>query len=474
MQHSIVRYQDLNPEIRIDAEYYRREILNRLNVLDQRNKDDLGNLVSFVIGPFGSTVTVDQYVESSQYRYVRNKDISDFRIADNELALIPKDVYDALPRFHIRENDLLITVVGTLGKVAFATRKDTRSIFSCKSTIIRAGGINPYFLLTYLNSGTGKLFSLRGKRGAIQEGLNLTDLQSIPVFIPTTGFQLIIEEIIKESFACIDKSECLFKAIQTLLLSELSLANWQPQHRLTFVKSYSDTQQAGRIDAEHFQPKYDDIVDAIEGYAGGWDTLGSLVHVKDMSYKPEDTIEYRYIELANIGNNGEITDCLVEEGQDLPSRARRKVAKGDVIVSSIEGSLNRIALIGQEYDQALCSTGFHVLNSQELNSETLLVLMKSVVGQLQLKKGCSGTILTAISRDELKKLILPVIPSDKQAHIKQRVTESFSLRKQSKHLLECAKRAVEIAIEQDEQIAIDWLKSETMEGPNVGTTEWKN
>ena len=152
---------------------------------------------------------------------------------------------------------------------------------------------------------------------------------------------------------------------------------------------------------------------------------------------------------------------MVEEGQDLPSRARRKVAMGDVIVSSIEGSLNRIAQIGQEYDQALCSTGFHVLNSKELNSETLLVLMKSVVGQLQLKKGCSGTILTAISRDELDKLILPVIPSDKQAHIKQRVTESFSLRKQSKHLLECAKRAVEIAIEQDEQTAIDRLESET-------------
>jgi hypothetical protein len=32
------------------------------------------------------------------------------------------------------------------------------------------------------------------------------------------------------------------------------------------------------------------------------------------------------------------------------------------------------------------------------------------------------------------------------------------LRKKSKYLLECAKRVVEIAIEQDEQTAINWLK----------------
>ena len=67
---------------------------------------------------------------------------------------------------------------------------------------------------------------------------------------------------------------------------------------------------------------------------------------------------------------------MIEQGQDLPSRARRKVATGDAIVSSIEGSLDSIALIDEEYDQALCSTGFYVVNSQAFNSETLLVAIK--------------------------------------------------------------------------------------------------
>ncbi len=218
-------------------------------------------------------------------------------------------------------------------------------------------------------------------------------------------------------------------------------------------------QRVERIDADYFQPKYDNIIRGIKSYLGGWSTVANQVHLKDSSFKPEPEMEYKYIELADIGSSGEIKDCMVEQGQDLPSRARCKVNTGDVIASSVEGSLENIALVTEEYDNALCSTGFHVINSDVLNSETLLVFLKSNIGQLQLKKGCSGTILTAINREEFGRITLPTIRAEKQAEIQQKVVESFNLRKHAKDLLEYAKRAVEIAIEQDEQTAIDWLES---------------
>lgn len=463
MQVSTVRYKDLNHEFRIDAEYYREEVLNRLNILEEYNSDFLENLVDFLIGPFGSTVTVDKYVEKSNYKYVRNKDINDFRIRDDELALVPEDIYNSLSKFHITENDLLITVVGTLGKVAIATKEDTKSIFSCKSTVIRTRKVNPFYLLVYLNSETGKMFSLRGKRGAIQEGLNLTDLKEIKVFVPSANFQGFIENIVRKSFTSIDHSKILFTRSKTILLRELGLFDWQPKHQLSFVKRYSDTEQTGRLDAEYYQPKYEEIIKAIKNYSGGWNTLGNLVNIKDKNITPKERQLYKYIELANIGGNGEITDCMIEEGQSLPSRARRKVMVGDVIVSSIEGSLSSIALVDKNFDNALCSTGFYIINSKTLNSETLLVFLKSMLGQLQLKKGCSGTILTAINKDEIKKVVLPKISATTQTQIQQKVTESFDLRRKSKHLLECAKRAVEIAIEKNEQIAVTWLNEQVRE-----------
>ena len=53
----------------------------------------------------------------------------------------------------------------------------------------------------------------------------------------------------------------------------------------------------------------------------------------------------------------------------------------------------------------------------------------------------------------------PYSASREQIEIEQKVIESFNGRKQAKDLLEHAKRAVEIAIEQSEQAAIDSLES---------------
>ena len=173
---------------------------------------------------------------------------------------------------------------------------------------------------------------------------------------------------------------------------------------------------------------------------------------------PLNQTRNKYIELSNISGNGEITGCTTEFGNELPSRARRKVKAGDVIVSSIEGSLSSVALVDKEYNHALCSTGFYVTHSDYFNPETLLILMKSIVGQMLLKKGCNGTILTAINKDEFLKVVFPELPSGIQNKIQQKVAESFSLRKKSKHLLECATKAVETAIEQDEKTATEWMR----------------
>ena len=147
-----------------------------------------------------------------------------------------------------------------------------------------------------------------------------------------------------------------------------------------------------------------------------------------------------------------------EIGKELPTRARRKVSTGDVIVSSIEGSLSSIALITKEYNNVLCSTGFYVINSESYNSETLLCLLKSIAGQMQLKKGCTGTILTAINKDEFSRIILPQISDQTQETIKDKITSAYKNRTKSKQLLEIAKQGVEMAIEQDEETAEEWIK----------------
>jgi len=79
---------------------------------------------------------------------------------------------------------------------------------------------------------------------------------------------------------------------------------------------------------------------------------------------------------------------------------------------------------------------------------------------MQLQRGCNGTILTAINTDELSKVIIPNIAKDIQIKLQKAIQQSFHLRTTAKHLLDSAKTAVEIAIEQDEHKAMEFLQAQ--------------
>ena len=450
VQYSIVNYSEVaeNTDFRLAAEYYHPLSLE----IHRKIRDNGGTSFFDCITKFSSGKNLPQTVDG-KFKFIRTQNIKPILVNDNGMSYT--NSLDELTEI----GELLFVRVGGVGNSSVVTPNSVNSTVSDNVLRIKIRGLNPFFLCCFFNSAVGQTYFSRVFKGTAQGLISRENFRDI--FIPqfSHGFQSLIEKLCLEANSLHEQSSFKYHEAQTLLLAELGLVDWQPKQRTTFVKNFSDTESAGRIDAEHFQPKYDDIVDAIKNYSGGWGMLGNLACVKDTNFNPDAETEYQYIELANIGRNGEITDCMVEQGEDLPTRARRKVAAEDVIVSSIEGSLESIALITEEYDNALCSTGFHVVYSGVLNSKVLLVLLKSIVGQLQLKKGCSGTILTAINKTEFRKTAIPKIKTEKQAEIEQKVVESFNGRKRAKNLLEHTKRAVEIAIEQDEQTAIDWLES---------------
>ena len=450
-------YLSLHTDYRWDSEY--------LSCEPYKNKS-----IKYV--PIGNVLTSSHYGASIEMnengvgtKIYRMNEISDM-LCDRNISKYAELSDNQIETYKLKDRDVLFNrtnskeFVGRTG--IFRKFSDEDIVFA--SYLVRVNPdpkiVTPEYLTAFLNTKYGVIDIKRRARHSInQSNVNLEEVKRIEIPLLCNQLQNGITLSFNKAFDLIQASEVVYHQAQTLLLTELGLADWQPKHQLTFVKNFSDIKRAERIDADYFHPKYDEIVNAIKNYSGGWDTLDNQVHVKDTNFNPDAETEYKYIELADIGRNGEITDCMMEQGEDLPTRARRKVATGDVIVSSIEGSLESIALITEEYDNALCSNGFHVIRSDVLNSETLLVFLKSTVGQLQLKKGCSGTILTAINRDEFSRIVVPLIEADKQAEIEQKVSESFNLRNHAEDLLEHAKRAVEIAIEQDEQSAIDTLES---------------
>ena len=266
-------------------------------------------------------------------------------------------------------------------------------------------------------------------------------------------FQIEIRRATEHAYRLRKSAEILYNKASHVLIMYFCLDDL-PTSGISTKPLSESFLNTGRLDAEYYQPKYEAITQKLNTS----ETVLSLCKLYDKNYTPKDRESYQYIELADVGQSGDISNVDIQYGSDLPTRARRIVKSGQVIVPSVEGSLQNCALITDEYDGALCSTGFYVLDSDSINSETLLVLFKSEPIQALMKQRCSGTILTAISKDELLSMPLLMIDENVQKVIAAKVQESFALRKQSKQLLEYAKQAVEMAIEQGEDLALKWLK----------------
>lgn len=308
--------------------------------------------------------------------------------------------------------------------------------------------INSPTLVAFLNSRFGRMEIERYAMVGNQANFSPAKFREISIPILPKDAQQRIENYTYLSFDALEKSKQLYTSAESYLLECLGMADFAANPDAYNIKTLKESfLETGRFDSEYYLPKYEDYIELVHSYPNGYDLIGNVCDIKDNNYTPVNGIQYKYIELANIGKSGEITGCNEQAGDELPTRARRIVHKGDVIVSSIEGSLDGCALVTDEYDRALCSTGFYVLKSHQHNPETLLTLFKSLPIQNLMKKGCSGTILTAIGKSEFEKIPIPLIHQEVQDEIAKHVKKSFELRMEAMQLLENAKLTVETIIE---------------------------
>ncbi len=402
MQHSIVNYKNvrrITSDFRLDADYFSPKYLKEDRQRKHFKNISIGDFCYVTDGQHG----YHEVDENSTILHLTAKNAKGWFANTEGADRLAKWVDDKNKRSSLKERDLILSTRGTVGLCALVRKEVLPANIDqdvARIVINAKTEIEPEFLLAYLNCEFGQNWLIRNASGMVQQGIPLDKVRSIPIPLLSSDFQKSCKQIIEAAYKSLRDSETLYLKAEQVILSELGLLNWKPKHQLSFVKNFSDTQSAGRIDAEYFQPMHEEIVEKIKKYKNGYDFLQGVVKIEDKNFMPKDDVSYKYIELTNISANGDINGFIKSPGKELPTRARRKVNTGDVIISSIEGALSRIALVNDDLNNALCSTGFFVVNSDKINSETLLLLLKSPIGQLQLKKGCSGTILTAISNEE--------------------------------------------------------------------------
>lgn len=458
---SVIPYSQVTSTatLRYDSDYYKKEYLAieeyisshlfRFSSLSEHNL--MADASAFY-------PALEPYYNTGNIPFIRVADVKD-EIDYDSCIKIPRmgEEFNTLKLCH--EGDIVLTKGGRVGTAGLVTKDSyvTRDLIFINSSLLEREEYVSLYL--YYCTKFVQQQMLRSSSMTAQPHLTITLIKNILLYRFSAPFKKDIMLLYDRHEDLLKRSLKQIKDAEDLLGSQLKMSG-KPENSIA-IRDYSDSYNtSGRLDAEYYQPKYERIIKALNTK----ETVRSICNkISDDNYMPQEDLEFRYIELANVGNYGDITGVETIAGKNLPSRARRKVRRGQVIISSIEGSLQSCALITDEFDGALCSTGFYVLDSDRINSETLLMLFKSEPIQALLKQRCSGTILTAISKDELLNMPLPFIDEEIQKEIAVKVQESFSLRRKSKELLEYAKHAVEMAIEQGEESAIQWLHSKNIE-----------
>lgn len=468
LEISLIKKSELDGiQNRLDSEYYSKRYVifeNRLEEQGYRKLEDFHAPLD--CSAFYPAITDYYNFEGQGIPFIRVNEIQEGMIQITaSTAFLPHFVVEQNSKTIAKTypNDIVIAKGGnTLAKVGIVTDKYPEYAVSRDVIVLRTHCISEnvrYYIWSFMHSVYGYDSMIRTASQTGQPHLTLPFISNLRIPLMSDVFYSQIKECYIKATNVQEDADRAYLEACDILNKDLNLTIHYNSIESIRVLSLNDSfVNNGRFDAEYYQPQYKAIEYLLSGYHNGVDSIGNICVINDVNFLPEAKLEYRYIELSNIGKYGNITGSMIGLGADLPSRARRKVYLNDVIVSSIEGSLESCAMVTEEYKEALCSTGFYVVRSSFFNPETLLMLFKSEPIQKLLKKGCSGTILTAISKSELEKIPLPLITNDIQAQIAQKVQESFRLRCESKRLLDITKKTVEIAISDSEEKAIAYIQ----------------
>ena len=249
----------------------------------------------------------------------------------------------------------------------------------------------------------------------------------------------------------IEFSELLYSQAENLLMEKVGLKDFESDNELINVVNFSVVKLANRIDAEFFQPKYNKLMSKLRTQKSK--LLGDLVTIKrgvepgSETYKEKGKFFIRVSSLSKFGIHKADQKFL---GDDLYQKLKKDFEPqlGDILLT--KDATPGIAYVLKEPIEGLISGGVLRLKPKEnenIEPEYVTLCMNSLIGQMQAERDAGGSIIVHWKPEEIKKVVIPILPNTIQQRIADLVRKSHEAKKKSMELLDEAKRKVEEMIE---------------------------
>jgi restriction endonuclease S subunit len=462
---NVIKLSELEGAKRLDAEYYKPEYLNiysKLNAIG--SKIFLKRLIKEIV----SGSYVDSYFEKGTL-YLRVNNITEFGFDLSDIKFVDVDFSKIPDKIKIKTGDLVLGRTGTIGITHLVDERLNGSVISQHITkiVIDENRVNKYYLVAYLNSNFARRQMIRASLGSMQVELTLDATKNLIIFLPSSDLQAKIGKLIQEFYELQRYSQNLYSQAESLLLEELGLKDFKPKYEKTYTAKLSDAFSAHRIDAEYFQPAYEEILRIVSKKYG----LIPLKVIFDFrrgvfiptNFYSEQKTGRPYIRIKELsGKLGIDESKIIFISDHYPNDEINQLQENDLVIAIIGDTIGKTNRLPKELAGGFCSNNTGRLRiklgfKEKVLPEYAEILFQSIVIQSQIEKKKAQTGQPKISDNEMKSMKILLLPLSTQQKIASLVQQSYEARKKAKELLEVAKKAVEIAIEEGEEKAKIYL-----------------
>jgi type I restriction enzyme M protein len=478
LEISEVMFSDVDLGDRFDAEYFWKDGLVIQKLLEQKGAVKFNEIGEFVASAFYPAAT--HLYESGDTPFIRCVDCISYPLITRE----QNHLFENIPLSFANESgginllkkgDFVITKVGS---PCFASIVEEHELVALSRTVLgvkNVKNVDPYYLLIFLRGRYGFNQLLRQRELTIQYQLTLARVKNIQIYLASAKLQQKIHEIVARYIQSNQQSKSTYSQAETLLLDALGMADFSPSNENINIKSFKDSfLTTGRLDAEYYQPKYEEVMAHIS--AQNHDKLSALVTIQKSietgsdAYS-EDENGLPYLRVADYNKFGitepqkRLTDSFIADffkGEEGEKKLKKLKPKAGTILFSKDGSVGEAFCLQEDANFITSGAVLHltVRDKEKILPDYLTLALNSKLVKMQSERDAGGSIILHWRVGEIENVIVPIVEMETQTKIAALVQQSFALKAESEMLLELAKRAVEMAIEEDEAAAMGYLENE--------------
>jgi restriction endonuclease S subunit len=386
--------------------------------------------------------------------YIRVGDLLFGEVAYREAERIEVSEAEIRKDIKLKVGDVLFSRKGTFGRSAVVERAFVEAIISSEIMLLRlkdSAEVNPYYLSTFLNSKHGFYQVERRTHGVSNFSISQRDVGELIIPIAIPSLQSNIAEMVSKAHKEFENSYELYLQAERMLRDELGWDKLDLSQPKSYTVPLSHAKNTSRVDAEHFQPKYEKLLNHVKK-AGGTKQIREFLDEPVLKGLTPDYIPDREIVVVNSQHLGRY--CLNFEATDRTSLAfweknkRAQIKKHDVMIYATGAYVGRASPY-LESARALAGVDLLLVRpNRECNPLYLSVYLNAVPGVYQAEKFASGSGQRHIYPDNVKQFLVYLPSQQFQQRMADLVLQSYQAHKKAKALLEEAKRKVERSIEE--------------------------